>query len=391
MSLPAFAATAKRGNVLMIVDDEPSILQALTSLFSRTYSVVTSTSPLEALEQLKGGLRPQVILSDNRMPELMGIEFLSRTMAYSPDSIRAIMTGFAEIREILTSINKGTVYMYLSKPWQIAEILQAVRLCFLHYEVTQRNGQLLRETETQTTVLAQLRGELVGTNVNLDETNLKTMADLRLTAEALGGLLSSHEDYYYDSGVGNHAGFVARVSRKVAEAVGFKPETIPLIEIAAYLHDMGKAELPRSVRAPAPDTLTGADRALYESHVKRALQYLDGVSQFELVREIITQHHERADASGFPVKMGGRQLLREGQVLAMVDTYHNLVYRLSPMADSRRQSGDTVTLLASELADRQRQATVYFNQNRQLFDPLVLQAFVAVGTAGNVEGFRLFS
>ncbi len=385
MSLPAFAATAKRGNVLLIVDDEPSILQALTTLFSRTYSVVTSTSPLQALEQLKEGLRPQVILSDNRMPELMGIEFLSRTIAYSPDSTRAIMTGFAEIREILTSINKGTVYMYLSKPWQIAEIIQAVRLCFLHHEVTQRNALLLQETETQATVLAQLRGELVGTNVNLDETNRKTMADLRLTAEALGVLLSSHEDYYYE----NHAGFVARVCRKVAEAVGFKPEVIPLIEIAAHLHDMGKAELPRAVRAPAPESLAGADRALYESHVKRALQYLDGVSQFELVREIITQHHERVDASGFPARIGGRQLLREGQVLALVDTYHNLAYRLSPVADSRRQSGDTVTLLASELADRQRQATAWFKQHRQLFDPLVYSAFEAVGTGGEVEGFRL--
>ena len=122
---------------LLIVDDEPSILNALTRLLRREgYEILTANSPLKALELLASH-NVQVVVSDHRMPELSGIEFLSRVRKLYPDTVRIILTGFTDFDSVADSINRGAVYKFLTKPWDDDHLREAIREAFrLHAQRT---------------------------------------------------------------------------------------------------------------------------------------------------------------------------------------------------------------------------------------------------------------
>jgi diguanylate cyclase (GGDEF)-like protein/PAS domain S-box-containing protein len=115
---------------LLLVDDEQNILSALRRLFRREgYQVLTATAGAEALELL--ALNPvQVIISDQRMPEMSGVEFLSRVKELYPETIRIVLSGYSELSTVTDAINRGAIWKYISKPWDDEALLQEVRAAF---------------------------------------------------------------------------------------------------------------------------------------------------------------------------------------------------------------------------------------------------------------------
>ena len=116
--------------VLLLVDDEHHILSALKRLFRReNYQVLTANSGPEALEVL--ALHPvQVIISDQRMPEMSGIELLSKVKNLYPNTVRMILSGYSELGTVTDAINQGAVWKYLSKPWDDESLKEEVRKAF---------------------------------------------------------------------------------------------------------------------------------------------------------------------------------------------------------------------------------------------------------------------
>jgi PAS domain S-box-containing protein len=110
---------------ILLVDDEPEILTALTDLLEDEYEVVSTTRPEQALKMLAGGLRPAVILSDQRMPGLTGDAFLERARAYS-DAEALLLTGYAELDAVVGALNRGRIAGYTPKPWEPAGLLSMV-------------------------------------------------------------------------------------------------------------------------------------------------------------------------------------------------------------------------------------------------------------------------
>ncbi|MGE5470407.1 MAG: EAL domain-containing protein [Bacteroidota bacterium] len=115
---------------LLLVDDEPNILNALKRLLRReNYKIYTASSGPEALEIL--ALHPvQVVISDQRMPEMSGIELLSKIKTLYPDTVRIILSGYSELGTVTDAINQGAVWKYLSKPWDDELLKDAVRNAF---------------------------------------------------------------------------------------------------------------------------------------------------------------------------------------------------------------------------------------------------------------------
>jgi DNA-binding NtrC family response regulator len=109
---------------LLLVDDEERILNALSALFRYKYQVFTSTNGDRALEILKD-YHVHVVVSDQRMPAMTGIEFLRRAKVVSPKTVRILLTGFSDLSAVIDSVNDGEVYRFLNKPWGNQEI-QAV-------------------------------------------------------------------------------------------------------------------------------------------------------------------------------------------------------------------------------------------------------------------------
>ncbi|MCZ6470397.1 MAG: response regulator [Gammaproteobacteria bacterium] len=109
---------------LLIVDDETRILRALKAVFRSGYRVRTTTNCSEALHILKTE-QVNAIISDQRMPEMRGVDLLNRARRISPNTMRLLMTGYSDVSSILDAINQGEVYRYITKPWGQDEI-QAV-------------------------------------------------------------------------------------------------------------------------------------------------------------------------------------------------------------------------------------------------------------------------
>ena len=129
---------SKNKGKLLIVDDEIVFLKLLVRIFENHYDVKSATSGEDALQLLKNGFDPGVILSDQMMPNMKGSEFLESSMAFVPNSMRIILTGHTDPKEIIACINQGHAYMYMTKPFAEIQLVQAVKIAFDQYNATQK-------------------------------------------------------------------------------------------------------------------------------------------------------------------------------------------------------------------------------------------------------------
>jgi len=145
---------------LLLVDDEENITSALVRLLRRDgYRILCANSGeagLALLAQNKVG----VIISDQRMPEMSGVEFLSKVREAFPDTVRIVLSGYTELNSVIDAINRGAVYKFLTKPWD-DELLRAnVEEAFQRYEMRMENARLARELEDANEELQKINCEL---------------------------------------------------------------------------------------------------------------------------------------------------------------------------------------------------------------------------------------
>lgn len=110
---------------LLIVDDEQSIVQSLGSVFSDTFDIHKASLPAEALEIFRRH-QPRIVVSDQRMPGMTGIEMLRLIKEINPDTMCILVTGYADINVVVTALNEGLVWKYVTKPWDHAQLRQVV-------------------------------------------------------------------------------------------------------------------------------------------------------------------------------------------------------------------------------------------------------------------------
>jgi eukaryotic-like serine/threonine-protein kinase len=115
-ALGEFNTTQSSRPRVLFIDDEERILTALKTIFRGRYHVLTAANGQEALDFI-GKFKIPVIVSDQRMPGMQGVELLRRARELSPDSVRILLTGYSDLASIVGSINEGEVYRFISKPW----------------------------------------------------------------------------------------------------------------------------------------------------------------------------------------------------------------------------------------------------------------------------------
>lgn len=146
-------------HTLLIVDDEPDVLESLRYLFHRQYRVVTAASGSEGLEILAS--EPvQIVLSDQRMPAMSGDEFLSKVREQFPDAIRLMFTGYADIQAILRAINYGGIFRYILKPWEVGELEAVLKQASEQYNLRAERRRLLAELQDANVRLTRANTEL---------------------------------------------------------------------------------------------------------------------------------------------------------------------------------------------------------------------------------------
>jgi CheY-like chemotaxis protein len=145
---------------ILVVDDEEAILETMTYTFEDHYEVLTSSSAREALALLEKEGPVAVVISDQRMPEMTGVEFLARVFAMHPTTVRIILTGFADMDAIIRAINDGHVYAYITKPWEPDQLKQVVRRAVDHHKLAVENERLLRDLRGANLFLEAVMDEL---------------------------------------------------------------------------------------------------------------------------------------------------------------------------------------------------------------------------------------
>jgi CheY-like chemotaxis protein len=177
---------------ILVVDDEEAILETMGFTFEPDYVVLTATSPSRGLELLEAHAPVAAVISDQRMPEMTGVEFLTEVFRRHPETTRIILTGFADMDAIIQAINTGHVYAYITKPWEPDELKQVVRRAVEHHRLSRENARLLRDLQESNVFLEAVMDHLDTGAIALDAAGVVRAANrparkyLRLTEDPRG-------------------------------------------------------------------------------------------------------------------------------------------------------------------------------------------------------------
>ncbi len=168
---------------ILVVDDEPDNLDLLYRTFRRDFQVLKADSGINALQILATEGEVAVIISDQRMPEMKGTEFLSKTVPQFPNTVRIILTGFTDIEDLVEAINAGQVYKYITKPWDPTELKAVVQRAAETYDLLKQRTEELRRANAQMALLTVL--------VQVAQQGLSLEAILNSIATAFGESFSA--------------------------------------------------------------------------------------------------------------------------------------------------------------------------------------------------------
>lgn len=173
---------------VVMVDDEPNILSAYRRSIGRKYDLQTYEGGPKAIEAFRAGVDAAVVVTDMRMPEMSGVEFVQAARKIRPDSVYVMLTGNADQQTAIDAINQGRVFRFLNKPCPPEELDQTIRSALRQYELIHAEKTLLRETLMGS---VKLFAEIMTlSDPDLAEASKQIRADVRRLGEAVG--VSSH-------------------------------------------------------------------------------------------------------------------------------------------------------------------------------------------------------
>lgn len=145
---------------ILIVDDEEAILETMAFTFEDDYDVLTATSARQALQILADRSPIAAVITDQRMPEMTGVEFLARVYEQHPNTTRIILTGYADGDAMVRAINEGHVYAYVTKPWEPEELKQLVHRAVELHRLRVQNDLLVEDLQRANVFLAAAIDEI---------------------------------------------------------------------------------------------------------------------------------------------------------------------------------------------------------------------------------------
>ncbi len=128
---------------VLYVDDESVNLTAFKASFRRDFEVFVALSGPEAMEILEKQ-DMEVIITDQRMPEMSGVEFLEKVIPLHPEPIRILLTGYTDIQAVIDAINKGQVYHYITKPWDESQLRNIIHKAYEVFALRRENKELIK-------------------------------------------------------------------------------------------------------------------------------------------------------------------------------------------------------------------------------------------------------
>ncbi len=309
---------------ILIVDDEPDNLALLYRTLRGKYDITKASSAVEALEILKNQ-EFNCILSDHKMPQMDGVEFLKRTYEVCPNTTRLLVTAYSDVKILIDAINYAKIYRYIKKPFNPDELVHIVEAGLEYHQLKVDNENLIKD----------LKELFSGT--------------IKAIIEALDAK---------DSFTLGRSRRVTFYSLKMADKLHISSAEKGRIELAGLLHDIGMIGVAEDILNKT-QKLTQEEFEEIKKHVHHSVKILEDIKQLYDVIEIIKYHHEYFDGNGYPYGLKGDEIPLGSRVIAVADAYDSMV---SDRAYRAGLSSDEAMRIIEEKAGTQ-------------FDPALVKLF----------------
>lgn len=315
---------------ILFVDDEENILKALRRLFlEEDFNVYTAKSGKEGLEIIQDK-EFAVIVSDQRMPEMTGTEFLLRAKELSPNTLRIILTGYADINAAMDAINEAGAYRYITKPWNDRELVHIIKEAVNRYRLIKENIFLSELTKKQKEQLEAWSKELeyyvqIHTiDLTKKDKELKSLKE-KLTnnkkelMELFDEILALRAKALF-----NHSKRVELIAVEMAKKLSLTTAEVAMISVAGNLHDIGKIGTSDMLLFKEPQELSSDEFKQYIKHPILGQRAVKVVSDLQDVALLIRHHHENFDGSGFPDNLKRGKIPLGSRILSIADRFERI-------------------------------------------------------------------
>lgn len=315
----------KYEHTILAVDDEVAITKSLKRLFHKTeFTLYTANSGQEGLDILQKASKPfSLIISDQRMPGMTGAQFLEKSKAIVPDAIRFLLTGYSDMDAIIDAINKGEIHKYITKPWDVNDLILQVRQALKQYELVLENRRLSELTAKQNKELfilsKGLQEKVRERTREIEQKNKELEGGMLEITKLISTLVES-----LDSTAGRYMRDVSRFSRMVGESYGMDEDTLDHLEIAGMIQDIGLLGN-KQLCFKKEEDLEGEEQKIFNEHTLISKVCIETVKRLKPVGEIVYHHHENYDGSGFPDKLKGEEIPLASRILSVVSDYFRLI------------------------------------------------------------------
>lgn len=300
---------------ILIVDDEMSIIAALTRILNcESYCILSTDSPEEAIKILQGN-KIDVMVSDQRMPDITGLELLKYSKTISPGTVRILMTGYSDIGVAISLINEGDVFYYISKPWDNEDIRSIIKRAVEYRCEQDKKEKMLNAAVSYSNNWSNL----------IERMKTQLAVFNRQSMNALANVIKAK-----DISLFNHSERVAGYALKIADILDLNEQQKQNIEYASYFHDIGKVGIKDNI-LDKPDRLNEGEYNEIKRHPIIGAEIIKEIGSLKEVSEIISQHHEHVDGGGYPNGITGSEIRLEARIISVADAYDALtcdrVYR----------------------------------------------------------------
>lgn len=282
--------------LILIVDDNPTNIDLLVNTLKADYRLGIAKSGSKALDYVAKTI-PDLVLLDIMMPEMDGFEVCSRLKSDARTAAIPVIfiTAMSETVNKTKGFDLGAVD-YITKPFHAAEVKARIRT---HLSMEEMRLRLASQNDLLEQEVARKTAEI------------RNMLDASIRAMAL--MVEIRDPY-----TAGHQQRVAQLACAIAEKMGFAADAIEGIRIAGLLHDVGKIRIPVSILSRA-GKLMPAEFKMLKIHPQVSFDILKNIPFPWPVAQMVLQHHERLDGSGYPQGLAGEAILPEAKILAVAD------------------------------------------------------------------------
>ncbi|MCJ9429618.1 HD-GYP domain-containing protein [Kordiimonas marina] len=318
---------------LLFVDDEKDILDSLWRAFRRDFNVITAESGEKGIEIIKS--QPvNLIISDQRMPDITGDQVLAVARDEQPDAIRILLTGYSDIEALANCVNEAAIYKYITKPWE---------------------PEMLRLTVVRALEALALDRMLKETSAELEQAYEDAITMLSVACEGK------------DEDTGFHVQRVQHYTEALALELGVEAKAAKHMGLMSILHDVGKLFVPDAI-LQKPAKLDDDEWVVMRQHPDHGVRILGDNPFYKVAREIAGGHHENFDGSGYPKGLKAEDIPMSARIAKVADVFDALS---SKRPYKEPWPMDRILGLLGEESGRQ-------------FDPTVIEAFMRLEKGGKI-------